>query len=232
MKRLVMIMSVLAFGNYAQAQFENRVNLYIGLGTTPFAPDQSIQTESIFNGYRTIPFVQAYLGYSVNRSFSIGGTFRQLVSTKDNYVLSNTSLGPALKFNFLPYDRGISPFVYAEIGINYTYLSQSQNTRVVQEPPPIDPKEIRINEITVREPELQLNIFPTFSGLVGAGVEFNIKKNRKKTFGLFLMGGYSLSTTAESNQVKENFPQNNSGLNNFIISGGLRFSFLRKKSLY
>jgi hypothetical protein len=232
MKKLLLILSTLFLANDAHAQFENRVNLYIGLGITPFAPDQSIQTESVFNGYRTIPFVQAYLGYSVNRSLSIGGTFRQLVTSKDNYLLSNSSLGPAMKYNFLPYDKAISPFVYVEIGINYTYLSQTQNTRVVQEPPPSDPTEIRINEITIREPELQLNIFPTFSSVIGAGVEFNIKKDRKKNFGLFIMGGYSLSTTASSNQLQENFPQNNSELNNFLISGGLRFSFLRKKSIY
>jgi hypothetical protein len=232
MKKLLIILLAGILTNSAHAQFENRINLYIGLGITPFAPDQSIQTKSIFNGYRTIPFFQAYLGYSINRNFSVGGTFRQLVTTKDNYLLSNTSIGPALKFNFLPYDKAISPFIYVEIGVNYTYLAQSQNTRVVQIPPSTDPKEIQINEVAVREPELQLNIFPTFSSLFGAGVEFNIKKNRKKNFGLFLMGGYSLSTTAESNQVKENFSQNDSALNNFVISGGLRFSFLRKKSIY
>jgi hypothetical protein len=216
----------------SMAQFENRINLYVGLGIVPFAPDSPFQAETIFDGYKTIPFVQAFLCYSFNKHISTGGAFRQIVTSKENYLLSNSFVGAGMKYNILPYDRPFSPFVYADVGVNYTFISQKQNTRIVRVAPSEDPSEIQVNEITVREPELQLNVFPSLSALVGAGVEFNFKRVRKKSFGLFLMGGYSISNTASQKRVIENFPLNESEFNYFLISGGLRFGFLRKKSLY
>jgi len=228
----VLFIPLLLISSSAMAQFENRINLYAGLGVVPFQPDAQVQTETIFQGYRSVPFFHGYLGYSVNRKLALGGTFRQLITSKDNYVLSNSMIGFGIKYNFIPFDKSISPFVYADLGVNYTYLSQQQNTKTIKVEPTDNPSDVTVDEITLQEPELQLNIFPSFSAMIGAGAEFTIKRIRKKNLGLFLFGGYSLSNTASKNNVTELFTRNNSEFNYFLICGGLRFSFLQRKSLY
>lgn len=216
----------------AHSQFENRLNLYVSIGTIPFQPDSEIQSESIFQGYRSTPYLHAYLGYSLNRKLSMGGSLRQIVTSKENYLLSNTCIGYGVKYNFLPFDKPISPFIYTEAGINYTFVSQSQNTQVIQYSTSTDPTSITVEETTLQEPEIQLNIFPSLSAIIAVGAEFTLKSIRKKNLGLYLMCGYSASNTAEKNSVKENFPNNTSQFNYFLISAGVRFSFIQRKSLY
>ena len=218
--------------NLAFAQFENRLNLYTGIGVVPFQPDAQIQTETVFQGYRSVPFFHGFLGYSVNRKFAMGGAFRQLLTAKDNYVLSNSMIGFGTKYNFIPFDKAISPFVYVDLGVNYTYLEQQQNTQTVPQQPTGNPQDINVNEITIQEPEIQLAIFPSFSALLAVGAEFTIKRARKKNLGFFILGGYSISNTASKSNVTELFPRNDSQLNYPMVCAGLRFSFLQRKSLY
>lgn len=230
--RYSLLILLLAASLLAHGQFENRLNLYTGLGIIPFEPDESLQTESVFQGYRTVPFLHAYLGYSINRKVALGGTFRQIITSKENYLLSNSMIGFGMKYNFIPYDKPISPFAYADFGINYTYLSQQQNTQTIAVEPSDDPTAITVSEVTLQEPEIQLNIFPSFSALFGVGAEFTLNNVRKKNIGFFLFTGYSISNTADQNNVKEIFPKNTSQFNYFLICGGLRFSFLQRKTLY
>lgn len=231
MKHSLLIL-LLAASLLAHGQFENRLNLYTGLGIIPFEPDETPQTESVFQGYRTVSFLHAYLGYSINRKVALGGTFRQLVTSKENYLLSNSMIGFGVKYNFIPYDKPISPFAYADFGINYTYISQQQNTQTIAVEPSDDPTAITVSEVTLQEPEIQLNVFPSFSTLIGIGAEFTLNNVRKKNIGFFLFTGYSISNTADQNNVKEIFPKNTSQFNYFLICGGLRFSFLQRKTLY
>jgi len=230
--RYSFILVLMAASLLAHGQFENRLNLYTGLGIIPFEPDAQVQTESVFQGYRTVPFLHAYLGYSINRKVALGGTFRQIITSKENYLLSNTLIGFGVKYNFIPFDKPISPFAYADFGINYTYISQQQNTQLITPEPSTDPTEITVNEFMLQEPEIQLNVFPSFSALVGVGVEFTVKNVRKKNLGFFLLTAYSISNTADKNNVQEIFTKNTSQFNYFLICGGLRFSFLQRKSIY
>jgi len=230
--RYSLLILLLGASLLAHGQFENRLNLYTGLGIIPFKPDEQVQTESVFQGYRTVPFLHAYLGYSINRKVALGGTFRQIITSKENYLLSNSMIGFGVKYNFIPYDKPISPFAYADFGINYTYISQQQNTQTITSEPSEDPTEITVNEVTLQEPEIQLNVFPSFSALIGVGAEFTLNNVRKKNIGFFLFTGYSISNTADQNNVKEIFPKNTSQFNYFLICGGLRFSFLQRKTLY
>lgn len=230
--RYSLLILLLGASLLAHGQFENRLNLYTGLGIIPFKPDEQVQTESVFQGYRTVPFLHAYLGYSINRKVALGGAFRQIVTSKENYLLSNSMIGFGVKYNFIPYDKPISPFAYADFGINYTYISQQQNTQTITSEPSEDPTEITVNEVTLQEPEIQLNVFPSFSALIGVGAEFTLNNVRKKNIGFFLFTGYSISNTADQNNVNEIFPKNTSQFNYFLICGGLRFSFLQRKTLY
>ena len=133
--RYSLLILLLGASLLAHGQFENRLNLYTGLGIIPFKPDEQVQTESVFQGYRTVPFLHAYLGYSINRKVALGGTFRQIITSKENYLLSNSMIGFGVKYNFIPYDKPISPFAYADFGINYTYISQQQNTQTITSEP-------------------------------------------------------------------------------------------------
>lgn len=219
---------------YATAfgQFEQRLNLYVGIGITPFQPDQLIQTETIFQGYRTTPVLHTYVGYALNRKLAMGGSLRQIVTSKNNYLLTNTCVGYGTKYNFIPFDKPVSPFVYAEVGINYTFLSQAANSQVVAFPPPGNPIDILVTNATLQEPEIQVNIFPSASALLGAGAEFTLKRVRKKSLGFFVFGGYVFSSTARAKNVLEYFPRNESKFNYPFICAGARFSFLQRKSLY
>jgi len=230
--KYALLIYLLATSQLVHGQFENRLNLYTGLGIIPFEPDEQVQTESVFQGYRTVPFLHAYLGYSINRKVALGGTFRQIITSKENYLLSNSMIGFGVKYNFFPYDKPISPFAYADFGINYTYISQQQNTQTITSEPSDDPTELTVNEVTLQEPEIQLNVFPSFSALIGVGAEFTLKNVRKKNLGFFLFTAYSISNTADKNNVKEIFPNNTSQFNYFLICGGLRFSFLQRKTIY
>ena len=224
--RFIHIFIISLLSNLAMAQMENKVTLSASLALPMFKSAGEIQGENIYNGYGMLPSVRVGLQYNLNARFGLGPVLSQVYSSKPNYTLTQTSFGLGLKYNILPSDKKISPFVYVEGDLCYVTIAQKANS--VQENPSVDDKEhIKLIGQTRNYPEIKTG-FSSLGAIVGIGSDFTVKSK----YTLFLAVNYVLTNAASTYTSKNNFEDNTSKLQYLMPQIGIRFSLGKKKSLY
>lgn len=207
-------------------QLENKVTAYVFLGVPLFPSAGSIQGQNIYNGYAPIPYLGLGLNYNLNSRLAIGANIKQLYTTKSNYTLSNSNLGVGVKFNFVPMDKPISPFVSVEGNLGYLTVSQKANS-TTETVTNSDPNQVLITSQVRNYPEIKTG-FSTFGVMMGAGVDFTLKLK----YSFFVSLNYLITDASTTFTSQQNFADNTSKFQFFMPQVGVRFSFLRKKSLY
>ena len=231
MKKLLLIISAVFISSLATAQLENKGNIYLQLGFPVFEEATANPSESIFTGYNSVPYFGAYALYSFNSRLHAGGSLKILVTNKTNYSFSNTSFGAVFKYNILPVDRAISPFVLVEGNINYSYVSQTESTLTVTSIEQGEDEEIIVDQVEYEQPEIKVGVFPVLGAYASVGVEFT-PGSANKNLGFFLSGDYYLNNVHTQDVIVEKFPNNVSEFSYWSISVGVRISFLRQKDLF
>lgn len=222
----IYIFCICLLSNLAMAQMENKITLSASLALPMFKSAGEIQGENIYNGYGMLPAVRVGLQYNLNARFGLGPVLSQVYSSKPNYTLTQTSFGIGLKYNILPSDKKISPFVYLEGDVCYVTIAQKANS--VQENPSVDDKEhIKLIGQTRNYPEIQTG-FSSLGAIVGIGSDFTVKSK----YTLFFAINYVLTNAASTYTSKNNFEDNTSKLQYLMPQIGIRFSLGKKKSLY
>ena len=217
---------ILIVATNAIAQLENKASISVSFGVPFIKSAGSIQAENIYYGYGKVPVLKVGLQYNINHKLGVGPVVGQFYSTKPNYKLTVTSFGLGVKYNIIPFDKKVSPFIYFEGNLNYVTVSQKANS--TQENPVQDDKEqIRIKTQTRNYPEIQTG-FSSLGAIAGVGIDFTL--NKKYT--VFVGANYYTTNAAKTYTSRNNFEDNTSKLQFLMAQLGLRFSFGQKKSLY
>jgi hypothetical protein len=208
------------------AQFEHKMTAYVFVGVPFFKKAGDIQGQNIFNGYSPIPALGFGINYNLSTKLSIGANINQLITKKANYTLSNTNVGVGVKYNFVPMDKKISPFVYMEGNMGYLIVSQKANS-TWEYPVVNDPNHVEFVKQLHNYPKQNIPI--TYLGaMVGVGLDFTLKLK----YGLFVSANYMFTNASNTVTCVQNFEDNTSKFNFIMIQTGLRFSFGKSKSLY
>lgn len=222
---LFLLAMVLPF--IANAQMEHKLTGIVSIGAPLIKAAGSVSAENIFYGYKAIPYLGIAVLYNSSTHFGIGGSLRQLYTTKPNYGISHTSLGLLLKYNILPSDKKISPFVNAEFSTGYMMISQKANT-ITEQPPAVEDKtHVIVKDWERNYPEIKTG-FGTYGVLLGVGVDFTLKLR----YGLFVSANYYLSDAHKTGAFKGFFEENKSTFNFLLMQAGVKFSFGKSKSIY
>ncbi|HAR19414.1 MAG TPA: hypothetical protein DCR46_02055, partial [Cytophagales bacterium] len=167
MKKTSLILLFVAHCFSAWAQFENKISISAAIGIPFIKSAGIIQAENIYYGYGKIPTLKIGMQYNIKPKFGLGPVIGQLYSTKPNFKLTVSSFGIGAKYNFVPFDKKISPFLYLEGDINYVTISQKANS--VEENPEVDDKEQIMIVSQIRNyPEI-LTGFTCMGVVLGAG---------------------------------------------------------------
>ncbi len=234
MKKYILLIA-LALGTFAaQAQFENKLTgyAYFGLPFYGKAPATESPSTQMLTGYKPVPYLGVGALYSFNTKFSAGVNLRGMTTYKnfgDNgrFQMSDFGMNLVLKYNIIHNDKPISPFIQLEAGGGITRLVQDSATVNVSSPADLDPEHIAYEgEQQLKLPRITNNYF-TQSVMIGAGVDFVIKQK----YGVFVSANYLLNNADRNSQLQEDFPENESKLNFLMIQAGIKFSFLKSKSL-
>lgn len=228
MKRILLISIVLAAGFASNAQFENKLNAIAYTGLPLFSKEDGGQAfKNVFNGYKPLPYIGFGMDYAFNLKFAIGPSVRFLYNSKSNYKIPNTTIGLEAKYNFVPNDKKISPFIVSEV--NVSYLSITQNTfyettsTEVQESPQEVTQTGTIKEY--KERSIKLSNVPGLT--VGLGSDFTLKQK----YGMFVSFNYMMTGAHNQAKLLEVYPDNTSKYSYFLIKLGFKFGFLRSNSL-
>jgi len=225
------LLLMLLFPAAAMAQLENKGNIYIQVGFPVFEAAGQNPSESIFTGYATVPYLGVYTMYSFNSRMQAGGAIKILVTSKTNYSLSNTSFGAVFRYNILPIDRTISPFVMVEGNINYTYISQKESNITITDLESAGDEDVVLTRIEFQQPEINVGVFPVFGAYASVGTDIT-PGSSNKNFGMFLSVDYYLNNVSGQDIIIEKFPNNTSEFNYWSVSLGVRISFIRKKDIF
>ena len=211
----------------ANAQMEHKFTGLVSIGVPLIKSAGNISAENIYYGYKSIPYLGVAILYNSSTHFGIGGNLRQLYTTKPNYEISHTSLGLLIKYNILPSDKKISPFVNAELSTGYMMISQKANT-ITEQPAALEDKtHVIVQEWERSYPEIKTG-FGTYGAMLGIGADFTIKLK----YGLFVSANYYLSDAHKTGAFKGFFEENKSTFNFLLMQAGVKFSFGKSKSIY
>lgn len=231
MKKLTLIFTLSLLSLFAMAQLENKGNIYIQVGMPVFEDAGQNPAESIFAGYNTVPYFGGYAFYSFNSRMHAGGSLKVLVANKTNFSLSNTSFGAVFRYNILPIDRTISPFVMVEGNINYTYISQKESNITITDLEVSGDEDVVLTRIEYQQPEINVGVFPVFGAYASIGTDIT-PGSSNKNFGMFLSVDYYLNNVSSQDIIMEKFPNNTSEFKYWSVSLGVRISFIRKKDIF
>jgi outer membrane protein W len=204
------------------------LNTYAYTGLPLFSKDKGGEAfRNVFKGYKPLPYIGFGLDYSFNLHFSIGPTIRFLYNSKSNYKIPNTTIGLEAKYNFLPNDKKISPFVVAEFNSSYMSISQNAFSEITNLELVQNSEEVKAVQVLkeYKEKSVKLN---NVSGIcMGIGSDFMVKQK----YGMFVSINYMATSAHNQAKLKEIYPDNESKYSYFLIKFGLKFGFLRSNSL-
>jgi hypothetical protein len=211
------------------AQFENKMTLSVFTGLPIYeSADGNNPTKNLFNAYDPIPYLGVGVGYAFNTKLSSEVNLKYLYSSKANYTISNVNFGLGFKYNFVHNDKPVSPFIYIEGNLSYMYLEQQEaDGSFVIESTESSSEDVDYNTFEKSYPLIKVGMFPVMGYMVGAGVDFNIKQK----YGLFISANYMATNAHQHASIEKFFPQNDSKFNFILIKAGVKFAFLKNKTL-
>ena len=228
MKRIVALLALtIALG--AQAQFEKKLNTHLFLGVPFIGAQEGTVSQSIYTGYGKTPYFGGGVNYALNNKFSTQGDIRMLFTSKESgiYKLYHVTIDLQAKYNFVPADKPVSPFVIGGITLGSMHVFQKANTEVITEfTKAEDGSAVEYTQTTVEHPLIKFTMFPSLGLVAGAGVDVTYNK----TIGLTFAAMYSTSNIHNNILMKQYFAENLSQFNLLYIQAGVKLSFLKSKS--
>ena len=228
-KLIYVLFCCTVFCHQAEAQFENKVNTHASIGI-PVFPSQTgdVASEEIFVGYSSLPSFSFGLNYAFNTKVSFQSDLRVMYTSKTSvYSITDVTVDLMLKYNFVHSDKLFSPYIIGGVNIGTLYLVQKEHEEFQPGGEPASPEDTHNDGVIVRQPETKFTIFPAIGVTGGLGVDFTVKKK----IGLFVNGLYTMNNAANHVLVKESFPNNHSNWGYFLFQVGVKFSFLKSRSV-
>jgi opacity protein-like surface antigen len=252
MKRKILILGFFLFSLLINAQFEQKVSINLSAGMFKtfgdkygYRPDGEPLPKQMAS-YKAGIVSELGFQYNINRRFSIlaelgimysnkweliaedGHNWMQYENWADSATFISSGLNELNLFNFsisikpklyiLP-GKKINPFLYAGINLNYThakYTNKQWDEWVAAGQN--DPEETPYN------PFLEKNVGLGFNP--GLGIEYNPSEK----ISVFLTAGYYHIFMNEKNFQYDQL-EGAADLNAFLIQAGIRYSFIKSKSL-
>lgn len=228
MKKVILSIIVMCCASGLFAQFENKLNAYVYSGLPIYKSDKGNEAfRTVFNGLRPLPYLGLGLDYAFNLNLSIGPSVRVLYTSKENYRVPNLTAGLEVKYNFVPNDKTISPFIVSEFSVSYLKITQDAFSETFTETVREDDAHVRQDELRIDYAERSFNL-DNVSGLtLGLGSDFTIKQK----YGMFVSLNYQFTSAHNHAKLQEVYPDNESKYNFFLVKVGLKLGFLRNKEL-
>lgn len=227
MKKIILISLLIINASIGYSQLERKFAITAAIATPVYSSAGDIQSENIFAGYSSIPGVRVGLQYNINHYFGFGPVISQYFGTKQNYSLNTSQFGLAFKYNILPFDKTISPFISMEADLNYITVSQKANSVTEKPAAGSDVEQIVITSQVHNYPEIKTG-FASTGVIIGAGTDFTLKKK----YTLFVAANYVFTNSSNTYTSTSLFPENESSLNFMLYQIGMRFAFGQSKTMY
>ena len=215
-------------------QFERKVSVYASVGVSGFSKNQTNignnNEPNVLIGYKASPTVGVAAFYALDGHLSVGGSLRFLWATKSQYRVFANTIGAEIKYNIIPADKKISPYVFFEGNLSFNSVKQANYVETRTYPNSTnagsnDTAQVTTQHITYQA--VNLKFVPAFGMFFGGGVDIKVKE----TLNFFVQAGYNTTYLKGNNLVKDNFNPN-SNLSYLNVSVGVRLNLFQKKSFY
>lgn len=213
-------------------QFERKVSVYAFVGESEFGSNakNSSDANNALKGYKFSPTLGAAAFYALDGHLSVGGSLRFLWATKSEYRVFTNSIGADIKYNILPSDKKISPFVFFEANLAFNSVKQASHSSPYYGTDTAGASlgnSASITGTTVSYKGENVWYDPAFGMFFGGGVDIKAKE----TLNFFVQAGYNTTYLQNAHLIKEAFAAN-SNLSYLNISVGVRLNLFQKKTFY
>gem|GEM_PF-5059266 len=211
-------------------QFERKVSVYANVGASAFSSTKAgTDANNALRAYKFSPNIGVAALYALDGHLSIGGSLRFLWGTKSKYTLLSNNLGAIIKYNILPSDKKLSPYVFFEGDLSYSSIKQATHTG--SDTSGVTPSDQGASSVTINSKTITYSgqnvAVPAFGTFFGGGVDIKAKE----TLNLFVQVGYNITYLKGIQDIKHYYAAN-SNLSYLNISVGVRLNLFQKKSFY
>lgn len=209
------------------SQLENKLTTYAYTGLPLYNQEDGGQAfRNVFNGYKPIPYIGFGLDYGFNNHFVVGPNIRFMRTSKANVSIPNVTIGIEAKYNILPNDKKISPFIVSEASVTNLSITQDEVVEVetINNKSGNQPYEQSVTKYTPSS-VTKLSLIPGVT--IGTGIDFTLKKK----YGVFVSFNYMFTNAHNHAKLIETYSDNTSKYSYFLIKAGLNFGFLRSKKI-
>ncbi len=232
---IAIVISLLA--SSVQAQFGRKATISGFVGTMVTGNEKvntsSTTSQDIFGSYKPGIVVGGALFYNVTKLLAVGARARYVNTSKTDYSINQFTIGVDGKFNFLPSDKKLSPYIVAEANLSLTGVNQTANVTPTNPASSIydpggNPKYITVTQVDTYYPTASVSFVPLLGYAAGAGLDIRVSE----AVGAFVQVDYSSSLAKNQGTIKKYFPNNTSNFSYILISAGLKFNLFKSTSLY
>ena len=214
-------------------QFERKVSVYAFVGASGFSGnlsrDSSGLPKNMFGKYNPAPTVGVAAFYALDGHLSVGGSLKLLLTEKTASRLFQSTLGADIKYNILPSDKRISPYILFEGNISFSSIKQNNYVEDLPVPSSANGSgNVSISDYQVRYTSYNLFFVPAVGTFFAGGVDVRLKESLH----VFGQVGYNTTFIKGNSLLKGVYPTNNSNLSYANISVGVRLNLFQKKSFY
>lgn len=217
----------------ATAQFERKVSLYVNTGIAVFPGSEKInqqngQATNIFGAYKPAPMLGGAILYAIDGHFSAGGSIRAMRSVKPYSSILVNSVGGIVKYNIIPSDKKISPYVFFEGNLSFVSIAQKSHNSSFTPSNQGNSDTIPVSTINTTYTTFNVLFAPTFGIYSGGGVDIQVSE----AFNLFVQLGYNECFARNTRLIRDNFSSNSSNLSYWNAAIGVRLNLFKKKTFY
>jgi len=214
-------------------QFERKVSVYAFVGGDGFSGNLNRnlteRPQNMFAKYHPAPAVGVAAFYALDGHLSVGGSLKAFLTSKTASRLFQSSIGADIKYNILPSDKKISPYVIGEINLSFNSIKQNNYVEDITPPNGANSSNtVQITDYKVQYTAFNLIFIPAFGTFFGGGLDVKLKE----TLHFFGQVGYNSSFIKGNSLLKNVYASNNSNLSFLNISVGVRLNLFQKKTFY
>lgn len=230
MRKIVFILVCLLVSTYCSAQFESKLNALVFIGMPRYTPEDSGPSfQNVFNGYKPYPYLGFGLDYAFNNKLSAGVNIKLIRPLKDNHKILNSNLGLGLKYNFVPSDKTLSPFVHAEFNFSSILIDVEGYEESFDE---VEGYQEDASQPTYLGSNSEVSnstttLSPVLGYMVGLGTDITLKQK----YSLWVSLNYFATDAHNHAKLVETHPENTSKFSFIVLKVGIKLGFLRSKSL-
>jgi len=212
-------------------QFERKVAVYASVGYSGFSQNKKStnDAQNALSDYKSGQTLAVSAFYALDGHLSIGGSLRFLLAEKSYYTIFSNTLGASVKYNIIPSDKRVSPYVFFEGNLGYNSLKQnSHSSTVTVAVPGADPGSIKYIQTTTNYQSVSSKFVPSFGIFFGGGADIKVHE----TLHFFVQAGYNTTYLKNNSTINSHFNNPNSNLSYLNISVGVRLNLFQKKTFY